>query len=63
MRVVVALCFLAIGFAALAACQYTPVLTEVREIVAPSADTPVSAAPTVQRANPVPSATPVTPPH
>lgn len=48
------------GIGVVAACQYTPVLTEVREIVAPSAETPVSAAPTIQPNNEVPSATPVT---
>jgi nucleoside recognition membrane protein YjiH len=61
MRFVVALSFFAIGCGVIAACQYTPVMTEVREIVAPSAETPVSAAPTVQHDNQVPSATPVTP--
>jgi hypothetical protein len=58
MRFVVALSFFAIGFAAIAACQYTPVLTEVHEIVAPSAETPVSAAPTIQPNDGLPSATP-----
>lgn len=56
MRFAVALSFFGIGFAAIAACQYTPVMTEVREIVAPSAEMPVSAAPTVQPSNGAPSA-------
>jgi hypothetical protein len=59
MRFVVALSFFAIGCGVIAACQYTPVVTEVREQVAPSADTPASAtAPTIQPDNEVPSATP-----
>jgi hypothetical protein len=59
MRFVVALSFFAIGCGVIAACQYTPVATEVREIVAPSGDTPASAtAPTIQSDKQAPSATP-----
>ena len=58
MRFLFAFAFFALGGAAIFACQYTPVATEVREIVAPSADTPASAAPTVQPSNDSPTATP-----
>ncbi|MBL8739900.1 MAG: hypothetical protein JNK04_02365 [Myxococcales bacterium] len=58
MRFAVALTFFGIGCATIVACQYTPVATEVREIVAPSAATPASAAPTIQASNEAPSATP-----
>ena len=59
MRFVVALSLFALGCGVIAACQYTPVVTEVREKVAPSAETPVSAAaPTIQPSNEAPAATP-----
>jgi hypothetical protein len=58
MRFVVALSFFGIGIGVIAACQYTPVVTEMRQRVAPSEDTPASAtAPTIQASNEAPSAT------
>lgn len=63
MRLAVPLTLFLIGCGAIVmACQYTPVATEVREIVAPSGDTPTSAtAPSVQKDNDTPTTVPVTP--
>ena len=63
MRLAIPLALFVIGCGAIAiACQYTPVLTEVHEIVAPSGDTPTSAtAPSIQKNNESPTTVPVTP--